>query len=120
MARLVSKLVTKTSPIARNANLPSVWSLNIRESPRGHHLMCVCVIILLFRVSYMWMVLLVKFIGGYSAVLVCFWPVVELCYVPMSTEFVLWLLLGWRLHEPMFYRLLWLLLPGLGKQCGAE
>ena len=45
--------------------------------------------------------------------------VVELCYVPMSTECVLYQL-GWRLPEQMFFRLLWLLLPALGKQCGAE
>ena len=32
MARLVLKLATKTSPVSRNANLPSVWSRNIRKS----------------------------------------------------------------------------------------
>ena len=39
MVKLVSKLVTKTSPIARNANLPSVRTRNIRKRNHRRHLL---------------------------------------------------------------------------------
>ena len=97
MARLVSKLATKTSLIARNANLPSDFT---RDKIR--YLMWFGIIIFLLCDTRMWMVLSVKFIGGIQLSRYAF-GVVEYCCVSMPTECVFYQF-EWRLHDQLFYR----------------